>query len=306
VMSDQASMVLLPLLAALLLLVSGSTASAPAHVISSPTVTVSAGAGRSITLEAVGTAPAFRVGVASASATAAAALPTLMLPPGPPTSAPTNVKVAKWPAAGGLGAGVGLRASFGAVYLANLTATQDTHLVLLDAAGSEIIRSALLAPAPAPAPAAAARMASSRAVPSCESAGEPNTDQAKAGKRLKASVEDLKSDCCAACTAFAGCGAWIFATDAAAGEDNCWLLDSVTETKHAPGRILGRIGGATQSGLQLSLGAHPDGRSYGFGGADQEPGVEGCEKTPFLRRFSISKHDQFTKTGSGHTSESVE
>ncbi len=231
-----------------------------------PTVTVSAGDGRHITLEAVG--PAFRVGVSSAAGgNRTTALPTLMLPESR-TGEAANVTVEHWPAGVELDSGIGLRASFGAVYLANHTSTKETVLVLLSASGSEIIRGTVTAPTELSA------LGTRAQAPSCESAGTPNTDKAN-GQRLKASVEDLKSDCCAACTAFAGCSAWIFATDVSAGEDNCWLMDGVTKTKTAAGRIFGKVGGAASHGLQLQLSASPGAKSYGFGGADQEPGVDG-------------------------------
>lgn len=232
----------------------------------SPTVTASAGAGRHITLEAVG--PAFRVGVSPGADgnSRTAALSTLMLPDSRAEDA-ANVTIEHWPAAAELGPGIGLRATFGAIYLANHTSTKETVFVLLGASGSEITRGALAAPK-------LPGFGFKAHVPSCESAGTPNTDKAN-GHRLKASVEDLQSDCCAACTAFAGCSAWIFATDVPAGEDNCWLMDGVTKTKTAAGRIFGKVGGAASHGLQLKLSASPRAKSYGFGGADQEPGVDG-------------------------------
>eukprot|EP01043_Picozoa_sp_COSAG02_P075845 COSAG02_NODE_15827_length_1138_cov_1.446583_1_plen_271_part_10 len=175
---------------------------------SAPTVTVSAGDGRRITLEAVG--PAFRVGVSSAAGgSRTMALPTLMLPESRAGEA-TNVTIEHWPAGAELDSGIGLRASFGAIFLANHTSTKKTVLVLLGASGREITRGSVEAPAELSALGMRAQ------APSCESAGTPNTDKAN-GQRLKASVEDLKSDCCAACTAFAGCSAWIFATDVSAG-----------------------------------------------------------------------------------------
>ena len=238
-----------------------TSAPAPAAV----TVTCNAGAGRYITLEAVG--PAFRVGVSSADSTTTA-LPTLMLPE-TRSDAPANATIAHWPAAKDLGSGVGLRASFGAIYVANHTTTKETIVVLLDASDREITRGSLVKHTDP------SMLDTHGRVPSCESAGTLNTDKVD-GHRLKASVEDLKSDCCAACTAFAGCTAWIFATDVPAGEDNCWLMDAVTKTKRATGRIFGRTGGgSTRAGLQLELSALPSAKSYGFGGADQEPGVDG-------------------------------
>ena len=155
-------------------------ASVAAAAASDTTVTVSVGAGRSVTLEAVGLA--FRVGVSLRdSDDSSAALATLMLAPGAlPAS---NATLEHWPAAGALENGVGLRADFGAIYLANHTATQEPYLVLLDSANKEIIRSALLPPRPSP-----------LSAPSCESSGTPGTDKAVA-IRLKASTEDLKSDC---------------------------------------------------------------------------------------------------------------
>ena len=77
--------------------------------------------------------------------------------------------------------------------------------------------------------------------PSCD-AGAANTDKMD-GNRLKGSVEDSKSDCCAACTKFAGCTAWIFGTDPPYGpsNENCWLMAGVTMTKPAAGRIFGRV-----------------------------------------------------------------
>ena len=252
----------LQLVLALALAAGGSSTASPLGA--TVTVTVSAGAGRSVTLEAVG--PAFRVGVSLPSggtASSTAALDTLMVSPQLNQSTAT---LEHWPAAAGLDAGIGLRTSFGAVYLANHTATQETHLVLLDSANKQTIRGALL-PHPAPL---------SLNAPSCETAGAPNTDKVD-GQRLKASIEDLKSDCCAACQAFAGCTAWVFATDNTTAPDpnNCWLMDKVTKTKPGKGRTFGRIGGATGGGLQISLGALPSAKTYGFGGADQEPGVDG-------------------------------
>ena len=255
----------------LMLLALASVVTAAAEMASVPApaaVTVSAGAGRFITLEAVG--PAFRVGISSAGADdgTSTALPTLMLPE-TRADAPANATIEHWPAAKDLGSGVGLRASFGAIYVANHTTTQETFLVLLGASDREITRGALVEHGQP------SMLDTSGRVPSCESAGTPNTDKVD-GHRLKASVEDLKSDCCAACTAFAGCTAWIFATDAPAGADNCWLMDAVTKTKPAAGRIFGRTGGsATHRGVQLELSALPSAKSYGFGGADQEPGVDG-------------------------------
>lgn len=253
--------------AAMALAVAEAT-SARVRLGASPTVTVSTGAGQHFTLEAVG--PAFRVGVSTsgaARASSAMALSTLMLPESRADQA-ANVTIEHWPASTELGSGIGLRASFGAIYLANRTSTKETVLVLLGASGSEITRGALAARTEPPA------LGMKAQAPSCEIAGTPNTDKVN-GDRLKASVEDLKSDCCAACTAFAGCSAWIFATDVPAGADNCWLMDGVTKTKTAAGRIFGKVGGATSRGLQLKLSASPDAKSYGFGGADQEPGVDG-------------------------------
>lgn len=138
-------------------------------------------------------------------------------------------QIVHWPAGGGFGPGVGLRSSAGAICVANLTETQDTFLMLYTAAGKQILRSVLFPPAPPPelqavsqprfsgrscekraagawilraaAEVAVAQTVSFRArppppQPSCESAGEPNTDKVD-GIRLKASTEDLKSDCCA-------------------------------------------------------------------------------------------------------------
>ena len=230
-----------------------------------PTVTVSVGAGRHITLEVVG--PAFRVGVSLNGRGSVTGLPTLMLPENR-ADAPANVTIDHWPAAADLGSGIGLRAGFGAIYVANHSTTEETLFVLLGPAGNEITRGVLVSHAEL----RALDMMSH--APSCESAGIPNTDKAN-GRRLKASVEDLKSDCCAACTAFAGCTAWVFATDVSVGEENCWLMDAVTKTKAATGRIFGRVGGGINSGLQLKLSALPTAKSYAYGGADQEPGVDG-------------------------------
>eukprot|EP01043_Picozoa_sp_COSAG02_P128498 COSAG02_NODE_65966_length_256_cov_1.522293_1_plen_85_part_11 len=52
-------------------------------------------------------------------------------------------------------------------------------------------------------------------------------------------------------------------------------MEGVTKTKTAAGRIFGKVGGDTSHGLRLKLSASPGAKSYGFGGADQEPGVDG-------------------------------
>jgi hypothetical protein len=200
-----------------------------------PTAVVfSAGGNRTVTLDVAG-ASAFRVGVSPTGEGDGAPLRTLMVPDVGRHHGPTSA--AHWPPADGCGPGVGIHAVFGAVRMCNHTTTGAAILTLFDAAGAEIIRSALLSSLPP-------QHLGGGATPSCENSGQANTDKAD-GNRLKASTEDLQSDCCASCLAFPGCTAWIFCDDAehCGGADNCWLMDHVTRTKTAPHRVFGRVGG---------------------------------------------------------------
>eukprot|EP01046_Picozoa_sp_COSAG06_P006633 COSAG06_NODE_313_length_17764_cov_4.287235_15_plen_281_part_00 len=106
------------------------------------------------------------------------------------------------------------------------------------------------------------------AAPLCEPP-VANTDKVD-GNRLKASIEHSQSDCCAACTAFGGCTAWVFGTDTKAGEDNCWLMAGVTETKPTTARIFGRVTRPPAFGLSVEYTA-TDGapqRTWRHGDAD--------------------------------------
>ena len=157
-------------------------------------VVVSAGGNRTVTLEVAGSG-AFRVGVDLVSARRAAAaagwhrpLDTPMLPGDRQNAAGV---AAHWTGGGGCGPGVGIRADFGAVRIANDTSSGEAVLTLMDANGAEIIRSVLLPPLLPPA---------HEATPPCENSGQDNTDKVD-GNRLKASTEDLQSDCCASCLA---------------------------------------------------------------------------------------------------------
>ena len=76
------------------------------------------------------------------------------------------------------------------------------------------------------------------AVPSCEDAGQKDTDK-NTGKRLVALKVDLQSGCCSACLTTAGCDTWVFATDAGSQGNNCWLMNGVQSTKSAPNRVRG-------------------------------------------------------------------
>ena len=76
------------------------------------------------------------------------------------------------------------------------------------------------------------------AVPSCEDAGQKDTDK-NTGKRLAALKVDLQSGCCSACLTTAGCDTWVFATDAGSQGNNCWLMNGVQSTKSAPNRVRG-------------------------------------------------------------------
>eukprot|EP01046_Picozoa_sp_COSAG06_P050492 COSAG06_NODE_8011_length_2303_cov_1.640653_1_plen_286_part_00 len=108
--------------------------------------------------------------------------------------------------------------------------------------------------------------------PAAASTCEPpvaNTDKVD-GNRLKASMEHSQSDCCAACTAFGGCTAWVFGTDMKAGEDNCWLMAGVTQTKPTTARIFGRVTRPSALGLSVEYTA-ADGaprRTWRYGDAD--------------------------------------